>query len=433
MVEITTPRTSDPWSFALSPDGRRLAFVADHEGQPTLWVRALDAAGAHALPGTEGARRPFWSPDSRSIGFFADSELKRIEARGGSAQTVTYALAGTNGRVGTGRDHPLLQHRRHPRCAASTPREGAWRRRRRRRRIRPATAIRSSCQEAGSSCSSSAARIAVRGVYLGLARVFGGDASRCRPTRKAAYVAPGWLLFIRQGTLLAQRFDVADGRSAASRSRSQTPSAFESDQRQRCVFHIERGSDRLPGRPAPRDTALVVRSIWQRAWHARVSRAVRPVDSQAVTGWASRGRRAHAPERDRPVAARFHAPDALHARRRMGRIARASPLVAGWRPDRIRIGRLGFGRAVRETLERRWRRRRAVRVAGGEDPLRLVARRPIAHVLRPRSEDGHRSVGAAAGTRVPFVFLKTAANELWGQFSPDGRWVAYQSNETGQI
>ncbi len=48
-----------------------------------------------ALPGTEGARRPFWSPDSRSIGFFRDSELKRIDARGGSAQTVTYALAGT--------------------------------------------------------------------------------------------------------------------------------------------------------------------------------------------------------------------------------------------------------------------------------------------------------------------------------------------------
>src|SRR4029453_10226446 len=54
-----------------------------------------DASNPHALPGTEGARRPFWSPDSRSIGFFMNSELKRIDARGGSAQTVTYALAGT--------------------------------------------------------------------------------------------------------------------------------------------------------------------------------------------------------------------------------------------------------------------------------------------------------------------------------------------------
>jgi serine/threonine protein kinase len=95
VVDITTPRTSDPWSFALSPDGRRIAFVADHEGYPMLWVRALAAAGAQALPGTEGARRPFWSPDNRPIGFFANSELKRIEARGGSVQTVTYALGGT--------------------------------------------------------------------------------------------------------------------------------------------------------------------------------------------------------------------------------------------------------------------------------------------------------------------------------------------------
>ena len=95
VAEITTPRTSDPASFAMSPDGRRLAFVADHDGQPTLWVRELDSANARALPGTEGARRPFWSPDSRSIGFFMNSELKRIEARGGSPQTVTYLLAGT--------------------------------------------------------------------------------------------------------------------------------------------------------------------------------------------------------------------------------------------------------------------------------------------------------------------------------------------------
>src|SRR6185295_19147162 len=82
VVEITTPWTSDLWSFAVSPDGRRIAYVADHDGQPMLWVRTLDTAGAQVLPGTERARGPFWSPDSRSIGFFADSDLKRIEARG---------------------------------------------------------------------------------------------------------------------------------------------------------------------------------------------------------------------------------------------------------------------------------------------------------------------------------------------------------------
>src|SRR5205085_8391875 len=54
VVEITTPRTADPASFAISPDGRRLAFVAERDGQPMLWVRDLDSANGRALPGTEG-------------------------------------------------------------------------------------------------------------------------------------------------------------------------------------------------------------------------------------------------------------------------------------------------------------------------------------------------------------------------------------------
>ena len=58
-------------------------------------------AKPRVLPGTEAARRPFWSPDSRSIGFFANSELKRIEARGGGARAVTYALGGTTAAWGT--------------------------------------------------------------------------------------------------------------------------------------------------------------------------------------------------------------------------------------------------------------------------------------------------------------------------------------------
>ena len=76
IVDITTTWTFDPLSFALSPDGRRVAFVGDYQGQPTLWMRSLDTAEAKPLPGTQGARRPFWSPDSRSIGFFAFTELK---------------------------------------------------------------------------------------------------------------------------------------------------------------------------------------------------------------------------------------------------------------------------------------------------------------------------------------------------------------------
>ena len=94
-LDITTPWTFDPLSFALSPDGRSIAFVGDHQGQPTIWVRSLDTVNAQPLPCTEGARWPFWSPDSRSIGFFAFTELKRIDARGGAPQTLASIMAGT--------------------------------------------------------------------------------------------------------------------------------------------------------------------------------------------------------------------------------------------------------------------------------------------------------------------------------------------------
>jgi Tol biopolymer transport system component/predicted Ser/Thr protein kinase len=74
--------------FALSPDGHRLAFVAhDADGVARLWVRSLGDARAGPLAGTEGARAPFWSPDGRDIGFFAGS-LKRVPAAGGTVQVL---------------------------------------------------------------------------------------------------------------------------------------------------------------------------------------------------------------------------------------------------------------------------------------------------------------------------------------------------------
>ena len=85
--------------MAVSPDGQRLAFVAiSASGVNSLWLRPLGAASAQALAGTEEASLPFWSPDSRFIGFFADGKLKKIDATGGPPQTLCDA---PNGRGGT--------------------------------------------------------------------------------------------------------------------------------------------------------------------------------------------------------------------------------------------------------------------------------------------------------------------------------------------
>lgn len=83
----------------ISPDGRAVTFVAvDAEGKNLLWLRPLDDVSARVLPSTKGATFPFWSADSRSIGFFAKGRLKRIEASGGLPITVCDVR---NGRGGT--------------------------------------------------------------------------------------------------------------------------------------------------------------------------------------------------------------------------------------------------------------------------------------------------------------------------------------------
>ena len=77
-------------SGTISPDGRTLAFVAtDTTGKPGLWIRPIDSFNARPLAGTDGASFPFWSPDSRFLGFFTQTRLKRVPADGGAVQTVT--------------------------------------------------------------------------------------------------------------------------------------------------------------------------------------------------------------------------------------------------------------------------------------------------------------------------------------------------------
>ena len=87
----------------LSPDGASIAFAATAaDGKTALWIRPTNTLEARMLPGTDGAMFPFWSPDSRSVGFFAETKLKTIDLSGGAAQVVCDAPLGRGAAWGPG-------------------------------------------------------------------------------------------------------------------------------------------------------------------------------------------------------------------------------------------------------------------------------------------------------------------------------------------
>jgi Tol biopolymer transport system component len=91
--QIEAPGKSAIGAFRLSPDGRYLAYIAGSK----VWVRALDSLESKVLDQTDGATYPFWSPDGQNIGFFASGKLKRIPRIGGVVQTLCDASAGRGG------------------------------------------------------------------------------------------------------------------------------------------------------------------------------------------------------------------------------------------------------------------------------------------------------------------------------------------------
>ena len=95
--EILPPEGTAFGGLAVSPDGRQMAFVATRSGKRQLWVRTVATAVQRPLAGTDGAAHPFWSPDNLHIAFFADGKLKRIAASGGSAQVLANAPMGVGG------------------------------------------------------------------------------------------------------------------------------------------------------------------------------------------------------------------------------------------------------------------------------------------------------------------------------------------------
>jgi len=199
-------------NFALSPDGRQVAYAAASGGPPRLWVRTLSALGSRPLEGTEDASGPFWSPDSRSIAFVAQGKLKTVQLSGGLP--IVRADASRDTRGGTWAPDGTLLFSRSSTAGMS--------------RLAP----NGSLQPAFSSPESESPPLdrypwmlpdgqhfvfghrnrdpSVRGIYLGSL----GSNARTRLTEGdwGPVVVDQYLLYLRGPVLMAQRLNVADRR-----------------------------------------------------------------------------------------------------------------------------------------------------------------------------------------------------------------------------
>jgi Tol biopolymer transport system component len=200
----------DSGSVALSPDGTMVAFIVGsvNRSQTELWVRPLDSTSARRLEGANGSSLPFWSPDSRRIGFFADGKLKTIAASGGRADVLCDATDGRGAAWSPSNVIVFAPDASGP--LHSVPASGGT--------PQPVTSLDAVRKEYGHRFPTwlPDGRHFLYAALPGKAGrfdIFAGSLDDASRTLVAAmegapvYADPGWLLFGRQGVLAAQRFD----------------------------------------------------------------------------------------------------------------------------------------------------------------------------------------------------------------------------------
>ncbi len=424
--------------LAVSPDGSRIAFSAlTPEGKSLLWVRSLDSTSTQPLPGTEKAVLPFWSPDSRTIGFFADQKLKRIEASGGPA----LALCDVDGVGGTwNRDGVILFSHASGviyRIAAAGGQPT------------PVTRLNESRHETTHRYP----RFLRDGRhFLYVAGNLAGqpddeanqvhvasldskeDKTLLRGYSNTIY-ASGYLLYVREGNLFAQAFDPKRLEiSGEPVSVAQQVSGFDQ------YWKLAKFSASENGILAHGSSAT---SLWWLSWFDRAGRPAGTFGDPAPYA----GPRI-SPDGRRVAVEIFDESNqksqlwicdltrGLKEQFTSGPSANQSPV---WSPDG---GRILFGSDRKHQSDLYWK---PIGGAGPEEPLLEAEGQKLPDDWSPdgryiafesREPRGDRHVDLAIlplfGDRKPITLLRRTNNPGEARFSPDGRWIAYSTEEGGR-
>jgi hypothetical protein len=429
------PLSSPARDIAVAPNGHTIAVVAYLESarKNALWIYELGAPGARSLPGTEGANYPFWSADGRSLGFFADSKLKKLEVSGGPVQTVCDAPIA---RGGTWNKDGVILFAPHVRGGLYQVQASGG----------TATSITEPDAGRGETSHRWPMFLPDGKHYLYMAANFNGqkgvdaifvgslDSKEKRfvveGSGNAAYAAPGYLLFYRDKTLLAQRFDLK--RFALTGE----PATIVVDiqylpQVKRAAFAAADS-----GLLAAQSGAGVTRS--QPVWFDRKGKEVGVVGQPDVFGNVSISPNGKSLAVDKTEIGSENNVDIWTYELDRGRAKRFSfgpglTMAPIWSPDGSQLVYAANRQLVTQVLYMR-------NADGTQDEKRLLQEDKGGTAPNDWSRNG-KYILYNTGSELWFVTIPDLKSSLFlqvtgvlrnGQISPDGRWVAYASNETGK-
>ncbi|MFN2633734.1 MAG: protein kinase [Thermoanaerobaculia bacterium] len=438
---IVLPDLSAVRAAVLSPDGTRLVIAArDSSGRNLLFVRPLGSTSVQPLPGTEGPSFPFWSPDGRSIGFFADGKLKKVDAFGGPPQTLCdspVSRGGTWNRDGTILFTPITDGAIYRVSASGGP-------------ATPVTKLDPSRGETShrwpfflpdgrhflylvATFASSGERDKM-GVYAG-SLDSREEKFLVRANSSMAYAPPGYLLFYREGNLFAQRFDakalqVSGDPFPVAEQISYVPQtywAFFSVSENQVLVHQARAAASGFSQLVWFDrSGKALGSLGAPAYQAnprispdgkRVALDIADVRSGNLDVWIY--------ETSGGIATRITSHSAIDA-------------VPVWAPNGDRIAFLSFRGGHADLYQQ------SQTGAGKAEAIFLSDKAkhptdwsPDGRFILFRLHDAKTNielwvVPVSGADRKAVPFMQAAFGVSHGQFSPDGRWIAYASNESGK-